>query len=212
MTLKRSGEPALEAGEASVAPPRSSRRRVKPDLDPLACPAVPEIRLRRWRMADLPRIAPMTNDEHLRPWWRMAEDLRAWLRREMSEERGPSRAICLADDDRALGRVAVRLPQFASEAVRCAAVRTNDQPAGELSYWLVPDARGRGLASTAVTEMTKIAAHAGLTSLALDIEVGNAASIRVAERLGATRRIPTRIHTDRFGDDRTMVVYVLRVR
>jgi len=85
----------------------------------------------------------MTNDEHLRPWWWMAEDLRAWLRREISEERGPSRAICLADDDRALGRVAVRLPP------------------------------------------------------ALDIKMGNAASIRVAERLGATRRIPTRIHTDR---------------
>jgi RimJ/RimL family protein N-acetyltransferase len=154
----------------------------------------------------------MTNDEYLRPWWRMADDLRAWLRREMSEERGPSRAICLRDDDRVIGRVAVRLPQFASEAVRCAAVQTSDQPAGELSYWLLPDARGRGLAFTAVTEMMKIAANAGLTSLALDIEEGNVASIRVAERLGAARRLPARVHTDRFGNDRTMVVYVLRVR
>jgi RimJ/RimL family protein N-acetyltransferase len=163
-------------------------------------------------MADLAEIAPMTNDEYLRPWWRMADDLRAWLRREMSEERGPSRAICLRDDDRALGRVAIRLPHFASEAVRCGAVQTSDQPAGELSYWLVPDARGRGLAFTAVSEMMKIAASAGLTSLALDIEEGNVASIRVAERLGAARRLPTRVHTDRFGNDRTMVVYVLRVR
>jgi RimJ/RimL family protein N-acetyltransferase len=163
-------------------------------------------------MADVDRIALMTNDEHLRRWWWMADDLRAWLRREMSEQRGPTRAICLPDDDRALGRVAVRLPRFASAAVRCAAVQTTDQPAGELSYWLLPDARGRGLAFTAVTEMMKIADNAGLKSLVLDIEEGNVASIRVAERLGAARRIPTRVHADRFGDDRTMVVYVLPVR
>ena len=106
----------------------------------------------------------------------------------------------------------MRLPDFASEAVRCAAVRTSDQPAGELSYWLLPGARGRGLASTAVTEMLKIAAEAGLKSLVLDIEEDNAASIRVAERLGAERRTPTRRHTDRFGDEWTMVIYVLPVR
>jgi RimJ/RimL family protein N-acetyltransferase len=162
-------------------------------------------------MADINQVAVMTDDEYLRPWWWMAEDLPAWLHREVSEERGPTRAICLPDDDRALGRVAVRLPQFASEAVRSAAVQTSDQPAGELSFWLLPDARGRGLAFTAVTEMMKIAADAGLNSLVLDIEEGNVASIRVAERLRASRRTPTRVHTDRFGNDRTMVVYVLRV-
>ena len=163
-------------------------------------------------MTDLDRVAQMTNDEYLRPWWWLADDLQAWLRREIAEERGPTRAICLADDDRALGRVAVRLPGFASEAVRCAAVRTSDQPAGELSYWLLPDARGRGLAFTAVIEMMKIAADAGLKSLVLDVEEENSASIRVAEHLGAERRTPTRQHTDRFGDDWTMAVYVLPVR
>ena len=111
-------------------------------------------------MADLDRVARMTDDEYLRPWWWMADDLQAWLHREIAEERGPTRAICLPDDDRALGRVVVRLPEFASEAVRCAAVRAGDQPAGELSYWLLPDARGRRLAFTAVTEMMKIAAEA----------------------------------------------------
>ena len=126
---------------------------------------MPAVRLRQWQMVDLARIAPMTEDEYLRPWWWMADDLPAWLRREIAEERGPTRAICLADDDRALGRVAVRLPQFASEAVRCAAVHAGDQPAGELSYWLLPEARGRGLAAAAVTEMMGIAANAGLKSL-----------------------------------------------
>jgi RimJ/RimL family protein N-acetyltransferase len=163
-------------------------------------------------MADLSEIVPMTDDAYLRPWWWMADDLEAWLRREVAEERGPTRAICLPDDDRALGRVAIRLPQFASEAVRCAAVQTEDQPAGELSYWLVPQARGRGLAFTPVTEMMQVAATVGLQSLVLDIEEENVASIRVAERLGAARRSPTRVHTDRFGNGWTMVIYVLRVQ
>ena len=52
-------------------------------------------------------------------------------------------------------------------------MRASDQPAGELSYWLLPDARGRGLAFTAVIEMMKIAADAGLNSLVLDIEEEN---------------------------------------
>jgi RimJ/RimL family protein N-acetyltransferase len=160
-------------------------------------------------MADLDRVARMANDEYLRPWWWMADDLQTWLRREITEERGPTRAICLPDDDRVLGRVAVRLPEAASEAVRCAAVRTTDQPAGKLSYWLLPEARGWGLAFTALIEMMKIAADAGLKSLVLDIEEENAASIRVAEHLGRT---PTRLHTDRFGHDWTMVVYVLLLR
>ena len=58
----------------------------------------------------------------------------------------------------------------------------------------------------------RAAGTARLKSLVLDIEEGNAASIRVAEHLGAERRIPTRLHTDRFGSDWTMVVYVLPVR
>jgi len=45
----------------------------------------------------------------------------------------------------------------------------------------------------------EIAADAGLRSLALDIEEENVASIRVAERLGAARRSPTRLHRDLFG-------------
>ena len=83
---------------------------------------------------------------------------------------------------------------------------------GELSYWLISDARGRGLAFTAVIEMMKIAADGGLKSLVLDIEEENSASIRVAEHLGAERRTPTRQRTDRFGEDWTMAVYVLPVR
>jgi ribosomal-protein-alanine N-acetyltransferase len=171
-----------------------------------------EVCLRPWRLEDADDVAVMTDDEYLRPWSAMGVDLEGWLRREIAEVRGPSRAICLPDNDRALGRVAVRLPEFASEAVRCDAVREADQPAGELSYWLVPEARGLGLAYAAVRlMMVSVMAGAGLRSVVLDIEAGNLRSERLAERLGAERRAPTRVEVDRHGVRRTLVVYVLPV-
>jgi RimJ/RimL family protein N-acetyltransferase len=154
----------------------------------------------------------MAEDEYLRPWSTMVDGVEEWVRREIAEERGPTRAICLADDDRALGRVAVRPPALASAAVRCEAVRDDDQPAGELSYWLLPEARGRGLAYAAVRLMIESVVPAlGLRSLVLDIEEGNLPSMRLAERLGAERRSPSRLHPGRHGDPHTLVVYVLRL-
>lgn len=171
-----------------------------------------EVRLRPWRLTDAEDVAVMADDEHLRPWSSMSSDLDGWIRREVAQDRGPSRAICLRHDDRVLGRVAVRLPQFASEAVRCAAVRQSDRPAGELSYWLLPRARGRGIALAAVRMMVaSVVAGMGLRSLVLDIEAGNAASLRLAERVGAERREPPRVEVDRCGTPRTLVVCVLAV-
>src|SRR5262249_22294385 len=118
--------------------------------------------------------------------------------------------ICQGDHERVLGRVAVRLPEFASAAVRCEAVRASDQPAGELSYWLVPDARGRGLAYAGVTLMiASVIAPTRLRSVVLDIEAGNTPAMRLAARLGAERRSPARVQMDRLGTPRTLVVYVL---
>jgi [ribosomal protein S5]-alanine N-acetyltransferase len=171
-----------------------------------------EVRLRPWRVTDADDVAVMIDDEHLGHWSTMRDDLDAWIRAEVAETRGPTRAICLADDDRALGRVALRPPEFASEAVRCQAIRTSDQPAGELSYWLVPEARGRGLAAAAVRAMLEsVVLATGLRSIVLDIEDGNTPSIRLAERLGAERRSPARVEIDRRGNPRTLVAYVLSV-
>jgi RimJ/RimL family protein N-acetyltransferase len=171
-----------------------------------------DVRLRPWRLSDARAVAVMALDEQLRPWSTMGDDLDGWIRREIAEERGPTRAICRAGDERVLGRVAVRLPPFASDAVRCEAVRDADRPAGELSYWLLPQARGRGLASAAVRLMLRdVLPGTGLRSVVLDIEEGNAASMRVGERLGAERRSPTRVETDRSGVPRTLVVHVLRL-
>jgi ribosomal-protein-alanine N-acetyltransferase len=169
-----------------------------------------EVRLRRWRVEDVVDVAVMANDEHVRRWSTMGDDLDAWIRHEVAEVQGPSRAICLPHDDRAIGRVALRLPEFASGAVRCAAIREADQPAGELSYWLVPAARGRGLATLAVARMlSSVVPGSALRSVVLDIEPSNAASVRLAERVGAEPRTPTRVHVDRRGTPRELMVYVV---
>lgn len=143
-------------------------------------------------------------------WSSMPLDAEGWIRREIAERHGPTRAVCRGGDDRAVGRVAVRPPECASAAVRCEAIRDGDQPAGEISYWLIPDARGHGVAEAAVRSMmTTVIPQLDIASLVFDIEPSNAASIKLAQRLGAQRRFPSRIERDRAGVPRELVVFVL---
>jgi RimJ/RimL family protein N-acetyltransferase len=152
----------------------------------------------------------MANDEHVRHWSSLSDDVEAWVAQERLERRGPSRAICLAGDDRAVGKIALLLPGHASPATSCDAIVASDHPVGELSYWLVPRARGRGLALAAAREMLEtVVAATDLRSVVLDIEESNVASMRLAQRLGAERREPARIQPDRSGAPRTLVVHVL---
>jgi ribosomal-protein-alanine N-acetyltransferase len=173
-------------------------------------PRLAPVRLRPWRAQDAREIAVMADDDHVRRWSSLPDNVDAWLERERAEPRGPSRAICLPDDDRALGKIAVRLPGRASRATTCDAIVASDRPVGELSYWLVPSARGRGLVHAAVLAMLRSVAD-DVRSLVLDIEEDNAASMRVAARLGAERREPSRVERDRGGVPRTLVVFVLKL-
>ena len=50
-----------------------------------------------------------------------------------------------------------------------------------------------------------------LRSVVMDIEFDNIASVRVAARMGAERREPSRVELDRAGIPRTMVVFVLSI-
>jgi RimJ/RimL family protein N-acetyltransferase len=172
-----------------------------------------EVRLREWRADDADAIAAIVGDPHLLRWSSMSDDVAGWIERQRAGVRGPSLAICLTDDDRALGKVALRMPGHASPATSCEAIRPDDQPAGELSYWLLPDARGKGLGRLAVQEMVRtVVAGSGLRSVVLDIEENNRASMALAARLGAERREPIRVQRDRTGEPQRLVVFVLRVR
>ena len=54
----------------------------------------------------------------------------------------------------------------------------------ELAYWVRPEERGRGLATLGVRLVTGWAHRTGLARVWLEIEPGNRASSRVAERAG----------------------------
>lgn len=155
----------------------------------------------------------MTDDPHLLRWSSLSElGVDRWLAEQRAGARGPSLAICRSGDDQPLGKIALRMPEHASPAATCQAIRASDNPVGELSYWLVPDARGHGLATAAVTAMVDRARRAtDLRSVVMDVEIDNRPSIRVAERLGAKRREPHRVERDRAGVPRTMVVFVLAI-
>ena len=91
---------------------------------------MPVVHLRPWREQDAPAVKAMTEDPHIKRWSSMGTDVEAWIARQRAGTRGPSLAICATGDDRALGKIAVRLPGHASPATRCAAVRPSDHPVG----------------------------------------------------------------------------------
>jgi RimJ/RimL family protein N-acetyltransferase len=67
-------------------------------------------------------------------------------------------------------------------------VSTDDQKTGSVGYWLLPEARGRGLATRAVRLISDWALHdLGMTRLRLFTEPANEQSQRVAQRSGFRR-------------------------
>jgi RimJ/RimL family protein N-acetyltransferase len=67
-------------------------------------------------------------------------------------------------------------------------VSTSDAAIGYVGYWLLPTARGRGLATRAVLLLSSWALHdVGITRLRLLTETANESSQRVAERSGFGR-------------------------
>src|SRR6478672_7134739 len=109
------------------------------------------VRLREWSPGDAAAIAPVVDDPQVARWSHIAElGAERWIAQQREGRRGPSMAVCEVGDDRVLGKVALRLPGRASPATTCAAICADDLPVGEVSYWEVPQARGRGIATSAV--------------------------------------------------------------
>jgi RimJ/RimL family protein N-acetyltransferase len=71
----------------------------------------------------------------------------------------------------------------------------------EVGYWLFVSARGRGVASRSVQQMTEHALANGIWRVEAHVRIGNTASERVLERLGFEREGVKRKYL-RHGDDR----------
>ncbi|AEB43961.1 MULTISPECIES: GNAT family N-acetyltransferase [Micromonospora] len=155
----------------------------------------PGLLLRPWQEGDAPAALDAFGDPEIALWNPQGDGLdldaaRQWVRRRADWSNGTNVALALADPtDPAvlLGSVSLH--------------RIHDGDAS-IGYWVVPAARGRGLASAAVARVTAWAfAELGLHRIELCHAVGNPASCRVAERAGYLAEGTLR-QSHRYGDGR----------
>jgi [ribosomal protein S5]-alanine N-acetyltransferase len=163
------------------------------------------VTLRAWTEADAPAIEPVCGDPAVCQFTNVplvysAEMARAWIARHHERRRAGEAAVfaIVGDDDgRVLGNAI--LLRFDWEA-----------RVGEIGYWLLPAARGRGAATRAAALLAAWAFdELGLELLEFDVVPGNVASQQVVGRLGAERLPGTVVHQWN-GRGWEMLRYVLR--
>jgi RimJ/RimL family protein N-acetyltransferase len=146
---------------------------------PLPVLADAHVLLRAEEPRDLPAIDAGMHDPDVIRWigtpWPLAEVLG---RNEQSWQQGsPTFSICELDGT-CVGLIWMN-------------VRDPDRSTGHVGYWLLPAARGRGLATSAVRLLSAWAVRdLGMTRLRLTTAVDNPRSQRVAERSGFRRLSP----------------------
>ena len=142
-------------------------------------PAGQGLLLRPWEPADAPLFLAAYQDTEIRRWHTRRPsteaDVHDWFaayRRDWEAERGGHWAIAREQDGQVLGRIALRGFDF------------DDGIAGA-AYWVIPAARGAGVATSALTALTLWAMEeVGFYRLHLDHSTRNQASCRVAEKSG----------------------------
>jgi ribosomal-protein-alanine N-acetyltransferase len=138
--------------------------------------AGPDFVLRPWQPADAPLVAAAYDDPGIRQWHARSlnlgealEWISSWPVR-WREETNAGWAI--AAGDTLLGQLSLRVIKLADG---CA----------QISYWVLPEARGHRIAPRALTVLTAWAFDVlGLHRLEVHHSTLNAASCRVAERAG----------------------------
>ncbi|HET7121026.1 MAG TPA: GNAT family protein [Solirubrobacterales bacterium] len=138
--------------------------------------------LRDWREDDAPVLEAVCGEWDVCqftsvPWSYSLADATNWVvRNREKRSRGEVLSLAIAATDRSPVVGNVNLTRFSADGREAA-----------LGYWLVPGARGRGLASAAALTLAGWGFEVmGLGRIELAILPENAASHRVAERLGAT--------------------------
>ncbi len=138
------------------------------------------IRLRPWTLRDVQAVEQASHDPYIPtvtsvPSAYTDETGRAWIERQWQRlTDGQGMSLCVADarTDAALGFVGISVAHRAHGRA-------------SLGYWVVPAARGRGVAAAAVQLLSTWAfSTLGIPRLELLVEPDNLASQRVAERAG----------------------------
>ncbi|MFE5796917.1 GNAT family N-acetyltransferase [Streptomyces sp. NPDC056503] len=165
MTRTLSTPPVIETGALSTRP--------QPVL-----PAAGGLLLRPWERADAPVFLSAYEDAGLRRWHTRRPTSEAqiadWFdgyRRDWAEEKGAHWAVAGGDGE-VLGRIALRGLDF-------------DDGVAFVAYWVLPAARGAGVATRAVTALAAWALdEIGFHRLELEHSVHNDASCGVARKAG----------------------------
>ncbi|SEG73820.1 Protein N-acetyltransferase, RimJ/RimL family [Nonomuraea solani] len=129
------------------------------------------VKLREWREDDAPAVFRAFQAPDLRrqaPWPVVTlKDAMGWI----ASWQGAGHAFAVTSDDQVVGNVAV--------------ARIDDHDNGWVSYWVVPEARGRGIAAAATDLLARWAfEERGLYRLELGHRTNNPASCRVATKAG----------------------------
>jgi RimJ/RimL family protein N-acetyltransferase len=161
------------------------------------------LRLRPWSFDDIDDVVRCCNDEQVRrflppipiPYTPLdAEEFIAGAD-EALERDSMSMAVCDSGSDALRGAVGMRMV---------------DAAVFQFGYWVDPEARGRGVATTALTLVSRWALHTlHPARLQLFTDVDNEVSMRVAERAGFTREGVLRNWYDLRGERRDAVMFSL---
>ncbi len=205
------GRPAAAPPDEALLPAlsaaRSDYRAVTPTL-PAAPPPLGDgaILLRPYKEADVPDLVRACNDPEAQRWLFMLptpygeRDARAFLAQAAAgweHEREAFYAIADAANDRLLGGVALRAEESWAGVA-------------ELGYHVAPWARRRGVATAAARLVTQWSLDVlGMARVQILADMRNAASCRVATRLGFTREGLRRSDHGREGDLGDAAVFAL---
>jgi RimJ/RimL family protein N-acetyltransferase len=174
----------------AVVEPGSLSHRAQPLL------VVEDLRLRLWQPDDAPVIVDAYSDPAIQQWHARSMNDRseavAWIESRSgrwSQERGADWAI--TDESGVLGRIAARRIEL-------------ERGLAEVGYWVLPHARGRGVASRALSGLCGwLFDEVGLHRLELMHSTLNPASCRVAQlasfQLEGTKRQEA-LHQDGWHD------------
>ena len=163
------------------------------------------VRLRPWFVEDVDAAHAATQDPLIPRFTRIPErqskeQLRAFIAGRDAERLAGEELACVIADpgsDALLGSVS--LLRFDWDEHRC-----------EVGYWLAPQARGRGVATRAVSLLARWALRdLGLARIGLAADVDNAASQAVAERCGFVREGVLRGFEERKGQRMDVVMFSL---
>ncbi|MFF2082173.1 GNAT family N-acetyltransferase [Nocardia sp. NPDC058176] len=180
MTRTLSTPPTLPAGTLANSP--------QPTL-----PASGNLLLRPWEPADAPTFLSAYQDTETRRWHTnrptTETQVREWFdtyRQDWQQEKAGHWAVTRAGAE-VLGRIALRSLDF-------------DEGTAVLAYWVLPSARGAGVASRALSSLSTWAIdEIGFHRLELEHSTSNNASCRVATKSGylleGTRRSAA-VHDD----------------